>query len=39
MVDRTGEGMTRSPIRAHEICRLVSYADTAEVTDNPWGER
>jgi 2-dehydropantoate 2-reductase len=25
--------------RAHEICRLVSYADSAKVTDNLWGER
>src|SRR5262249_9749320 len=25
--------------RAHEICRLVSFADSAKVTDNLWGER
>jgi 2-dehydropantoate 2-reductase len=25
--------------RAHEICRLVSYAASAKVTDNLWGER
>jgi 2-dehydropantoate 2-reductase len=25
--------------RAHEICRLVSNADSAKVTDNLWGER
>jgi hypothetical protein len=25
--------------RAHEVCRLVSYADSAKVTDNLWGER
>jgi 2-dehydropantoate 2-reductase len=24
---------------AHEVCRLVSYADSAKVTDNLWGER
>jgi 2-dehydropantoate 2-reductase len=25
--------------RAHEVRRLVSYADSAKVTDNLWGER
>ena len=25
--------------RAHEVCRLVAYADSAKVTDNLWGER
>jgi 2-dehydropantoate 2-reductase len=38
-VYRVGEvhgGMTH---RANEVCRLVSHADSAKVTDNLWGER
>ena len=38
-VYRTGEvhgGMTG---RVSEVCRLVSHADSAKVTDNLWGER
>ena len=38
-VYRTGEVHGTITGRAHEICRLVSYADSAKVTDNLWGER
>src|SRR5260370_6831360 len=38
-VYRTGEVHGTITERAHEICRLVSYADSAKVTDNLWGER
>ena len=38
-VYRTGEVHGTITDRAHEICRLVSYADSAKVTDNLWGER
>ena len=38
-VYRTGEVHGGITDRAHEICRLVSYADSAKVTDNLWGER
>src|SRR5438094_7054409 len=38
-VDRTGEVHGNLTERAHEVCRLVSYADSAKVTDNLWGER
>jgi 2-dehydropantoate 2-reductase len=38
-VYRTGEPSGRVTERAHEVCRLVSTADSAKVTDNLWGER
>jgi 2-dehydropantoate 2-reductase len=38
-VYRTGEVHGTITERAHEVCRLVSYADSAKVTDNLWGER
>jgi 2-dehydropantoate 2-reductase len=38
-VYRTGEVHGSITERAHEVCRLVSYADSAKVTDNLWGER
>jgi 2-dehydropantoate 2-reductase len=38
-VYRTGEPNGRVTERAHEVCRLVSTADSAKVTDNLWGER
>jgi 2-dehydropantoate 2-reductase len=38
-VYRTGEVHGAITERAHEVCRLVSYADSAKVTDNLWGER
>jgi 2-dehydropantoate 2-reductase len=38
-VYRTGEVHGNITERAHEICRLVSNADSAKVTDNLWGER
>src|SRR6266404_9577965 len=38
-VYRTGEVHGNITERAHEVCRLVSYADSAKVTDNLWGER
>src|SRR5271166_1006438 len=38
-VYRTGEVHGGITERAHEICRLVSYADSAKVTGNLWGER
>jgi 2-dehydropantoate 2-reductase len=38
-VFRTGEIHGRITKRAEEIFRLVSYADSAKVTDNLWGER
>jgi len=38
-VYRTGEVHGTITERAHEICRLLSYADSAKVTDNLWGER
>jgi 2-dehydropantoate 2-reductase len=38
-VFRTGEVHGAATERAHEIRRLVSYADSAKVTDNLWGER
>src|SRR6201998_1185319 len=38
-VYRTGEVHGAITERAHEGCRLVSYADSAKVTDNLWGER
>src|SRR6266481_6046776 len=37
-VYRTGEVHGVITDRAHEVCRLVSYADSAKVTDNLWGE-
>src|SRR5580658_1449142 len=39
IVYRTGEPNGRVTERAHEVCRLVSTADSAKVTDNLWGER
>ncbi|MGQ0681148.1 ketopantoate reductase family protein [Bradyrhizobium sp.] len=38
-VFRTGEVHGRITDRAHEICRLVAYSDSARVTNNLWGER
>jgi 2-dehydropantoate 2-reductase len=38
-VYRTGEVHGRSTERVNEVCRLVSTADSAKVTDNLWGER
>jgi 2-dehydropantoate 2-reductase len=38
-VYRTGEVHGNITERAHEICGLVSNADSAKVTDNLWGER
>jgi 2-dehydropantoate 2-reductase len=38
-VYRTGEVHGGITERAHEVCRLVSLADSAKVTDNLWGER
>jgi 2-dehydropantoate 2-reductase len=38
-VYRTGEVHGTISERAHEVCRLVSFADSAKVTDNLWGER
>src|SRR5207245_4957745 len=38
-VFRVGEVHGRKTDRAKEICQLVSYADSAMVTENPWGER
>ena len=38
-VFRTGEVHGRITQRAHEICRLVGFADSAIVTSNLWGER
>src|SRR5437899_5973808 len=38
-VYRTGEVHGTITDRAHEVCRLVGYADSAKVTDNLWGER
>src|SRR5438309_7089403 len=38
-VYRTGEVHGAITERAHEVCRLVSCADSAKVTDNLWGER
>ncbi len=38
-VFRVGEVHGRVTDRAKEICRLVSYADSAMVTENLWGER
>ena len=38
-VFRVGEVHGRVTERAQEICRLVSYADSAKVTSNLWGER
>jgi 2-dehydropantoate 2-reductase len=38
-VFRAGEVHGRITQRAEEICRLVSYADSAKVTGNLWGER
>jgi 2-dehydropantoate 2-reductase len=38
-VYRTGEVHGNITERAHEVCRFVSYADSAKVTDNLWGER
>jgi 2-dehydropantoate 2-reductase len=38
-VYRTGEVHGNITERAHEVCRLVSNADSAKVTDNLWGER
>ena len=38
-VYRTGEVHGTITERALEVCRLVSYADSAKVTDNLWGER
>jgi 2-dehydropantoate 2-reductase len=38
-VFRVGEVHGRITDRAQEVCRLVSYADSAKVTDNLWGER
>ena len=36
---RVGEVHGRITDRAKEVCRLVSYADSAMVTENLWGER
>jgi len=38
-VFRVGEVHGRITDRAKEVCQLVSYADSAMVTDNLWGER
>ena len=38
-VFRVGEVHGRITDRAKEVCRLVSYADSAMVTENLWGER
>ena len=38
-VFRTGEVHGRATDRVREICRLVSLADSAMVTENLWGER
>ena len=38
-VFRTGEVHGRITDRAHEVARLVGYADSAKVTANLWGER
>src|SRR5690242_8748601 len=38
-VFRVGEVHGRKTDRAKEICQLVSYADSAMVTENLWGER
>jgi 2-dehydropantoate 2-reductase len=38
-VFRVGEVHGRITDRAKEVCRLVSYADSAIVTENLWGER
>ena len=38
-VFRVGEVHGRITDRAKEVCRLVSFADSAKVTDNLWGER
>ena len=38
-VFRVGEVHGRVTKRVEEICRLVSLADSAKVTDNLWGER
>jgi 2-dehydropantoate 2-reductase len=38
-VFRTGEVHGRITPRAEEVCRLVSYSDSAKVTNNLWGER
>ena len=36
---RVGEVHGRKTARAEEVCRLVSLADSAKVTENLWGER
>lgn len=38
-VFRVGEVHGRVTERAKEVCRLVSFADSAKVTSNLWGER
>src|SRR5258708_23286437 len=38
-VFRVGEVHGRKTDRAKEVCELVSYADSAMVTENLWGER
>jgi len=38
-VFRVGEVHGRKTDRAKEVCQLVSYADSAIVTENLWGER
>ena len=38
-VYRVGEVHGRITDRVQEVCRLVSFADSAKVTDNLWGER
>src|SRR4030088_878911 len=38
-VFRAGEVHGRITRRAEEVCRLVAYADSAQVTNNLWGER
>ena len=38
-VFRVGEVHGRKTDRAQEVCKLVSYADSAMVTENMWGER
>ncbi|MGH6672046.1 MAG: ketopantoate reductase family protein [Xanthobacteraceae bacterium] len=38
-VFRAGEVHGRITERAHEVCRLVAFADSAKVTNNLWGER
>jgi 2-dehydropantoate 2-reductase len=39
IVFRAGEVHGRITPRAEEVCRLVSFSDSAKVTNNLWGER